>query len=186
MDEFRRDAIGRSFAHGRGERHFGVVLDFGRQARVAGTDEGAQDPDVFGAFAEDTADAPHFEDVRAAAAAVAQCVHRAARFARFGARAGGPAPGLVAAGDGRLKRATLGCPSPLRPFQALAHRPSPFGLRRTSEARLLLFRQVLHDAGVFAFSTLCSLEFFVCAASEGLGRGFLKSFSDLNVARHCA
>jgi hypothetical protein len=47
-----------------------VVLDFRRQASVARPDERAQDPDVFGALAQDAADAPHFRDVSAGAAAV--------------------------------------------------------------------------------------------------------------------
>ena len=129
---------------------------------IACADERAQDSDVFGAHPEHTADAPHFDDVSAGTATVADGVRGTARFAFIGSRAGRVTPRLIAAGDGRLECAPLGRPFALRPFQALAH-PS-----------------------VFALSTLCSLEFFVWPADEARGRGFLKSLSDLNVARHCA
>jgi hypothetical protein len=122
-------------------------------------DEGAQDPDILLAHAEHAGDAAHFEPMGVGAAAMAQRVHRATGFSRFRSWTGRVTPRLVAASDGGLTRATLGRPFHLRPFQAPRH-PS-----------------------IFAVSTVCSLEFFICAAR---GRGFLKSLSVLNVARHCA
>ena len=107
----------------------------------------SENRDVARGKAEQVAGAPHLENMRPAPVAVLQPVHRRARFAGFGARAGRVTPGLGFAGARRCPRAALQGPSLGSAFGLGTNRLAWASLQATDHAR----RFLLSSFRVFEF-----------------------------------